>query len=98
MIRFTRTATIAPGKLSGAMAFAGKIAEHVKSTGVTLQVMTPVGGNPMRIAWTGTYDSLAALEAHQAKLMTDKAYLALITEAGQLFVAGMTHDDIWRSV
>ena len=99
MIRFTRTACIAPGKLADALAFAGKIAQHIKSTtGVPVEVMMPVGGNPMRIVWTGTYDNLAAMEAQQAKLMADKAYLKLLGEAGPLFLGGATHDDVWRTV
>ncbi len=99
MIRFFRTAVIAPGKLGAAMAWAARVGQHIKSKhGVSIEVLTPIGGNPSRVAWAASYDDLGSFEAAMEKLMADPAYLKILGEAGDLFVAGATHDDIWRAV
>ena len=49
MITFVRTATIAPGKVAEALAFAHQIAKLVeKISGLKVGVSMPVGGNPFR--------------------------------------------------
>jgi hypothetical protein len=63
MIRFVRTASIAPGRLGDSVVFAKQIVDYIgKNFGVKLEVMLPVGGNPNRIAWRTEYANLAALE------------------------------------
>ena len=78
MILFTRTSSIAPGKLADAFAFAREISEYLEKTyDRKLQMSVPIGGNPHRIAWRSTYANLAALEEFQAKTMKDPQYLAM---------------------
>ena len=61
MIRFVRTASIAPGKFGDAVAFAKQISEFVRRQyGVQLEVLMPVGGNPYRIAWRAEYEGLVS--------------------------------------
>ena len=99
MIRFVRTASVAPGKLGDALAFAKKVAEYLgKQHGVQMEVMMPVGGNPHRIAWRGEYTDLATMEKMTAKYMADPKYLKLLSEGGANFVAGSLNDAIWRTV
>ena len=99
MIRFVRTASIVPGKLGDALAFAKQISDYIgKQFGVKLEVMIPVGGNPMRVAWRAEYASLAALEEMQTKMLGDPKYMELIVKGGPNFIAGSLNDAIWRTV
>ena len=99
MIAFYRSATFLPGKLTNAVAFAKEVAAYAKDvTGVDVSVAMPVGGNPMRIGWAARYEDLGAFETAMGKLMADPKYLELISKAGESFVPGSAHDEIWRAV
>jgi hypothetical protein len=55
MIHFMRSATIAPGKMGDAIAFANGISKYVKDTfGIDVAVLMPIGGKASRIAPTTT--------------------------------------------
>jgi hypothetical protein len=98
MIHFTRTSSILPGKLAPAMAFAREMTDYLQTAyGSNIQILLPVGGNPHRIAWRGTYPDLAALEAFQGKSMADPKYLAILSKGAELFIAGSICDEIWRA-
>lgn len=99
MISFYRIAGVAPGRTAAAIGFAHEIAGHMKSTyGVELEVLRPIGGNPQRIAWATRYKDLAALDAVNSKIMTDKRYWEMIGKASDNFVAGSMHDSIWQTL
>ena len=99
MIRFVRTASIAPGKVGDALAYARKISEYVgKKHGVQMEVMMPVGGNPHRVAWRIEFANLGAMEAFQSKLLLDAKFMELSSKAGANFVAGSLNDVIWRTI
>ena len=99
MIEFTRTSSIAPGKVAEALAFAKEMSEYVqKKFDRKLQVMMPIGGNPHRIAWRSTYPSLALMEEFQTKTLADPQYLSILSKAATLFVPASAHDDIWRAL
>lgn len=99
MIRFVRVASIAPGKMTEALAFARQIAElFEKTTGMKLQIMVPVGGNPQRVAWRAEYESLGVLESVQGKLLMDAKYQDLIAKGAGNFIAGSVFDSIWRTI
>lgn len=99
MIVFVRTACIAPGRTRSMIGFAHEVAAHFKSAyGVPLEVLLPVGGNPARIAWSGRYADLAAMEAVTLKMTADTAYWALVEKHSADFVPGSVHDSIWRTV
>lgn len=99
MIRFVRSASIAPGKFGDALAYAKQICEYLgKHHGVKVELMMPVGGNPHRIAWRIEYASLAAMEESQSKFMADANYVDLISKGGTNFVAGSANDAIWRTL
>lgn len=99
MIRFVRTASVAPGKLGDALAFAKKISEFLgKQHGVQLELMMPVGGNPHRIAWRSEYPDLATMDKVTTKFMADPQYLKLLSEGGDCFIAGSLNDAIWRTM
>jgi hypothetical protein len=99
MIRFVRTANIAPGKLGDALAFAKQVAEFVgKNFGVHLEIMMPVGGNPNRVAWRAEYASLAAMEEMQMKMLADPKYLEMVSKGAANFIPGSVNDVIWRTM
>jgi hypothetical protein len=96
MIVFVRTANFARGKTAEAIAFAQKIAEHIKDKhGVELQILLPVGGNPLRVAWTSRHDSLADVEQLLGKLMADQDYMNMVREGGENFIEGSINDQMW---
>ena len=99
MIRFVRTANIESGKLNDAIAFAKQISEFVKRQhGLKLEVLLPIGGNPHRIAWRAEYESLAALDALQNKVLADREYLELVAKGASNFIPGSLNDSIWRTI
>jgi hypothetical protein len=99
MIFFSRTASIAPGKASDAIAFGHLIAKYIKETyGTTLEVFVPIGGDPNRIAWHARYDSVAEWDAVTSKLLTDKLYVELVSKQNNTFLPGSVHDALWRSL
>ncbi len=99
MITFYRRADIAPGKVPDALAFAREISAYVeKSTGQVLHVGVPIGGNPNRVGWSTSYESLAAMEAQQTKMLADKKYWVMIAKGADNFIAGSVHDELWRGV
>jgi hypothetical protein len=99
MIFFSRTASIAPGKASDAIAFGHLIAKYIKETyGTTLEVLVPIGGDPNRIAWHARYDSVADWDAMTTKLLTDKLYVELVSKQNNTFLPGSVHDALWRSL
>jgi hypothetical protein len=99
MISFVRVGGIAPGKTAAAIGFASEIAAYMKSTyGVELEVLRPIGGNPQRIAWSTRYKDLAAMEAVNTKILSDKQYWAMVGKASENFLAGSMRDTIWQTV
>ena len=99
MIVLQRQANIASGKMVEAMQWAHKITGIFKEvTGTELEVMVPVGGNPFQLVWRGQYDSMADLEAAMAKTLSSEKYIAEITSAAELFIAGSVKDDIWQTM
>ena len=63
-------------------------------TGVKVGVSMPVGGNPFRIEWTATEPDLAAVDATNAKSMSDK----FAESSAWCFPPGTAHDEMWRSL
>lgn len=99
MIHFYRTAAIAPGKFMGAIAFAKEVSAYFKQRhGRDVSVALPIGGNPNRIGWAASYESLGDLETVMGKMMADPEYLEMIRKAADNFIAGSIHDEMWRSV
>ena len=99
MIAFARTASIAPGKTSRAVAFGHEVANYIKDKyGTTLEVLMPIGGNPARIAWHTRYENLAQWETLNAKLLGDKKYMDLVSKHADTFLPGSVHDHFWRTV
>ena len=99
MIVFTRTSSIAAGKLGEALAFARDVAGYIsKHFGVEVKVHMPIGGNPNRISWSGHFESLAGFDAMMAQQAGDEGYAKLLKRAGDLFISGSTRDQLWREV
>ena len=99
MIHFYRAAAIAPGKLASAVGFAKEIAAYLKDKhGVTVEVAMPIGGNPNRIGWASTYESLGAYEGAMSKMLADTSYMELVRKGSENFIGGSVRDQLWRSV
>ncbi|WHZ10589.1 MAG: hypothetical protein OJF60_001028 [Burkholderiaceae bacterium] len=99
MIAFVRTAGIAPGKTGAVMAFAKEIAAYFKTHyDVELTVLTPIGGNPQRIAWSSRYKDLSAVQTLLNKMAADKGYWELVNKNVDCFVPGSLNDAFWQEV
>jgi hypothetical protein len=99
MILVQRSASVAPGMFSAAMAFATEASAQVKATaGVDVKIAIPVGGNASRIAWIANYENLAQYEAASLKLLGDQKFQELIKKAAGIFVPDTLRDDIWRTL
>lgn len=99
MIAFVRTAGIAPGKTGEMMAFAKEIAAYnTKLLGVEVTVLTPIGGNPQRVAWSVRYKDLGALQVAYGKMNADKGYWELVNQHVGCFAPGSLNDVIWQEV
>lgn len=99
MIRFVRTANIAPGKQGDAIVFAKQIVDYIsKNLGVKLEVLLPIGGNANRIAWRAEHTNLAALEELVTRSAADAKYGELVKSGSSNFIAGSIHDSIWRTI
>jgi hypothetical protein len=82
-------ATVAGGNLSAAMAWSGKVLEHVsKVTGMGGLLVASAAGNPFDIGWIFGSESGAAGDAAADAIQADADYLALIDEGSGLFVDG----------
>ncbi len=99
MIAFLRVASIKPGKTGAAMMFAKEITTFIKAGhGLELEVLTPIGGNPQRVAWSTRYTDLAALETAMKKLTADAKYWELVNSGADCFIAGSMRDEIWQTL
>lgn len=100
MIIFHRQAVLAPGKLLEGVEFAGKIAAHVNSLTPDAEVRASmgVGGTVGTLHWTGHYPDMGEMERSMDAYMADAAYLQMITQAGELFVAGSVKDEILKTL
>lgn len=97
MIAFTRTAAIAPGKQVSAMVFAKEVAAYIKDvTGITLDIMVPIGGNPNRVSWSAKHESLGSYEKFSSQLSADPKYLQIVVNGADNFMAGSVEDAIWK--
>ena len=100
MVRWMRSAKIAPGKYLQAMEFAKGISEFsqkyegASSVGVFLDSFGDVG----IIRWFVDYENLASFEKISDQIMADPEWFKKIEEATDLFIAGCTSDVVMRSI
>lgn len=99
MITWIRSAAIAPGKVNDAFAFVRKAAQLIEENyAITITASRPLAGNPTRIFWSAQHEDLAAYERDHRTINTDAAFLKMLGEAGDCFVAGSTHDEILQTI
>lgn len=99
MILFSRTSDAAPGQLAAGIGFAKKVSSYLESEyGTKLEVSVPVGGNPFRIHWTSTFETLEQFETLNTKLMQDAKYVDMMVSGSPCFIAGSTQDTLFKTV
>jgi hypothetical protein len=99
MIHFVRTVSIAPGKMTDAMAFAKKLASYLaKKPGIKVEVSVPMAGNPNRIGWHSMHQDLGEFESVMSKLGSDAEYAKLVRSGAGLIIPGSTNDALWRTI
>jgi hypothetical protein len=98
MISFVRTGAIAPGKGTQAFAFGQKIVAYWQSNyHQHVDLLRPIGGNPLRLGLTSNYKDLAEFEKILNKSSADPNYLELLASGADCWIPGSLHDEIWRS-
>ena len=99
MITWIRSAAIAQGKVADAFAFVKKAAKLIDDNhSIKITVSRPISGNPTRIFWHSQHDDLQAYEREHRKINTDPAFLQMLGEASNCFIAGTTHDEILQTI
>jgi len=100
MIRWTRSARIAPGKFLQAVQFAKEISDYAKK----FQGAPPVSvyldsfGEIGTIRWFADYEDVAAWEKVANQLYADLEFINRVNQAADLFIPGSVHDSIMRSI
>lgn len=83
------TSTISAGHLGNALAWSNEILEYVAGvTGLGGVLTTSAAGNFFDVSWIFGADSGAAADAANAALLADPGYIAMIDQAGELFIDG----------
>jgi hypothetical protein len=99
MIKYIRSARIAPGKAPEAVAFAKEIADYVnKLLGTNFEVYVQFGGAVGTLSWIGDYDDMAGMEVATNKLNSDKGYAIKARENTDFWIVGSFHDTILMSI
>lgn len=99
MITLNRTASIVPGQVGSAIAFARDVAALIKTkTGVEVAVALPVAGNPNRVGWSARFESLGDFGQTMDRLRADAQYAELVAKGSTNFIPGSVFDEIWRSI
>jgi hypothetical protein len=98
MIFAVRHVSIMPGKGLAARAYAAEITEYIKGAHkLDIDLVRPVGGNPMRVGWVGRYKDLAAYGDAMNRLLADKRFAELNTKTADLWVPGSMQDEVWQA-
>jgi hypothetical protein len=97
MISFVRTGAIAPGKGVQAIAFAQKIVAYWQTHyDQHIDLLRPIGGNPLRLAFRSGYKDLAEFEKLLNKSSADQKYLELLASGADCWIPGSLSDEIWK--
>ena len=101
MIRWMRSARIAPGKMVEAIQFATEIVEYTKKkyegavdTGVFADSFGEVG----TIRWYADYADFATWEKVQNQIVADPEWWQKMDAIKDLFIPGTVHDVVMRSL
>ncbi len=99
MITLHRSASIVPGHIGSAIAFAREVSAAIKAkTGVEVAVALPVAGNPNRIGWTARFEDLAHYGSTMDRLRADPQYAEMLAKGGLNFIPGSVFDELWRAI
>jgi len=99
MITLHRSASIAPGQLGSAIAFAKEVAALIKTkTGVEVAVAVPMAGNPNRVGWTARFENMGEFGSTMDRLRGDAQYGELVAKGGMHLIPGTVFDELWRSI
>jgi hypothetical protein len=88
-----------PGKTAAGHALMKELTSLVREiTGLDVESVKPVGGNPQRIAWCTRYQDLAAYEAGWAKIGADPRFAQAMQKTPEIFIPGSMQEVLWQSV
>jgi len=99
MVRWTRSARIAPGKFMEAIRWAKEIAEFTnKKYGSQVTVYLDSFGEFGMLRWFADSADLATLEKQQHQLNVDKEYLQKVSRGTELVVLDSVFDMVMRAI
>ncbi len=100
MIRWMRSARIAPGHLVEALKFSTEIAEYTKKyEGVAnASVFLDSFGEVGTIRWCADYEDFASWEKISNQIFADPEWFQKMDAIKDLFIPGSTHDVVMRAL
>ena len=100
MYRFHRIARISRGNQREATQWAVEVAERISANHptVTVQAFSELFGDTGTIHWYADYEELADWEEHNAQLLADQEYWAMIEKGTEFFIEGSIQDEIVQSL
>ena len=100
MITFVRTITYAAGKNAEIMSLTRLVKKHLaEKYGIELRACMPFGGgDPSRVSYLATFESLAEYEQASLKLLGDQDYLKLLAAYAPHVFVGPIQDQLWRDI
>ncbi len=99
MIRLIRTAKVAPGKFAEVGPLARRMCAIIEAkTGTPAGFYVQHGGFFGTVSWQTDHADFGAYESYVNTLTADPEYVAKVLESGDAgdFIAGETHDTLWR--
>ncbi len=98
MIRFMRSAKVAPGKAQEALQWAKEAGEHYQTSfGIPIQVFVERFGNPGTIWWVGEAEDIATLDRNWDEWPQKPGWRELNERNVSLFVPGSVRDHLLRA-
>ncbi|MCB2170699.1 MAG: hypothetical protein KQI78_23805 [Deltaproteobacteria bacterium] len=100
MIRWTRKAHIAPGKLQEAIQWAKETKEYTKNKfegGADVKIFLEAFGEVEVICWMADFNNMAEVELAGKVLMEDAGYMERLKTVAELLLPG-TVDKVYSSV
>ena len=99
MIRWTRSAQIAPGKFAQAIQWAKEIVEFVnKKYKIQTSVYLDCFGEYGTIRWFVDSTDLGAWEKFTNQILADQEYLKKVTQSADLFIEGSGYDTAMKAI
>ena len=99
MISWFRTYQSKIGKMPAMLDLSREAAKHLESAhGLDVEILTQLGGDPLKIGLLGRYDNLAAVDDLNQKIAVDSKWADIMSRGEALGVEGSVRDEWWQQI